>query len=73
MLVPVMEIVAVEQPDGCAARANGAGRFSSLNKGEFVIEVVRRSAASLAADRFFYGWAMVAIAGLGVFVKACRQ
>ncbi|MGI9524197.1 MAG: MFS transporter [Hyphomicrobiaceae bacterium] len=41
--------------------------------GEFVIEVVRRSAASFAADRFFYGWAMVAIAGLGVFVSGAGQ
>ena len=42
-------------------------------RGIYVIEVVRRSAASFAADRFFYGWAMVAIAGLGVFVSGPGQ
>ena len=38
-----------------------------------MIEVVRRSAASFAVDRFFYGWAMVAIASLGIFVSGPGQ
>jgi MFS family permease len=38
-----------------------------------VFDAVRRSAAGYAGERFFYGWAMVAVASLGIFVSGPGQ
>ncbi len=38
-----------------------------------MLDGVRRSAASLSEGRFFYGWVMVAVAGLGIFASGPGQ
>lgn len=38
-----------------------------------MFDAVRRSAAGYAGERFFYGWAMVAVASLGIFVSGPGQ
>ena len=38
-----------------------------------MINATRQGAVSYAGDRFFYGWAMVLVAGLGIFVSGPGQ